>query len=232
MAVSLDRLIDFHAHILPGADHGSSSVSTTLAQLASASSHGIRRIVATPHFYPNLHNVESFIEKRDESLRLLSSAVSDDSPEIICAAEVLICNGIERLPGLEELFISGTRALLLELPFSDFQPEYCDSVDRLTGSGVDVVLAHADRYATSSIEQLLECGALIQLNADSLATVFKRKVLYDWMERGKVVAIGSDIHGADKRSYATFVRAFEKLPKKYSDKIIFESEKILNRIKN
>ena len=50
-------IVDFHAHVLPCADHGSSSVSTSLSQLSYAKGAGVKRIIATPHFYPHKHTL-------------------------------------------------------------------------------------------------------------------------------------------------------------------------------
>ena len=47
-----NKIIDFHAHILPGADHGSRDVKTTKAQLEMLAGAGVKAVVATPHFYP------------------------------------------------------------------------------------------------------------------------------------------------------------------------------------
>ena len=43
-------VVDFHTHILPGADHGSDSVETTLRQLEFARDAGVKRLIATSHF--------------------------------------------------------------------------------------------------------------------------------------------------------------------------------------
>ena len=223
-------IADFHSHVIPGADHGSSSTSESLAQLELASSYGIKRIVATSHFYPEYHSVASFLSARDAGYERLLQKMPDGAPEIRLGAEVLICNGIERLPELEKLFIHGTSTLLLELPFADFQQEYCDSVYTLVRNGVDVLLAHADRYDRNDIERLVDNGARIQLNADSLSGFFKKKHLYEWMERGIVVALGSDIHGSDKNAYKRFVTAIDKIGV-YAEYIKEESDKIWNNSK-
>ena len=204
-------IVDFHAHILPTADHGSDSVETTLFQLKSAIEHGIDRIIATPHFYPNGHTVESFLNRRSAAYKLLLPHLTSDLPEIRLGAEVLICEGIEHLPDLEKLFVYGTSSLLLELPFSSFREEYCDSVGELVARGVDVIIAHADRYPEENIERVIEAGARIQLNASSLSLVFSRKCIYDWLSRDLVVALGSDIHNKDKRAYPDFVRACSRI---------------------
>lgn len=204
-------ILDFHAHVLPTADHGSDSIETTLFQLESAGRCGVERIIATPHFYPNAHSVDSFLERRNQAYKLLEPHLNDSTPKIKLGAEVLICEEIENLPEIDKLFVEGTNTLLLELPFSKFQLGFIHSVKKLISRGINVVLAHADRYSPDGIEALVAKGAKIQLNADSLATIFKRKVLYDWMERGLVVALGSDIHGRDKRAYSNFMKAISKI---------------------
>ena len=57
-------IVDFHSHILPEADHGSSSVEESLEQLNLALKRCVTRIVATPHFYPNHDSPERFLRRR------------------------------------------------------------------------------------------------------------------------------------------------------------------------
>ena len=222
---NLIDLVDFHAHILPSADHGSDSLQTTKKQLDYAFTAGVKRVIATPHFYPTHHEVESFVERRNSSYRELLSANSE--VDVRLGAEVLICNSIDSLPGLEKLFIHGTNSLLLELPFSDFQSEYCDCVYNLTLKGIEVIVAHADRYSPVNIEKLIDVGAKLQLNADSFSGLFVKRHLYDWVNRELVVALGSDIHGNDKKAYKSFALAKSKL----GDALAFikkESDRIFN----
>ena len=75
-------LVDFHSHILPGADHGSDSIDTTLFQLNSAMACGIDRIIATPHFYPNIHTVEDFLTRRNASYEALMTHLNSNFPKI------------------------------------------------------------------------------------------------------------------------------------------------------
>lgn len=46
----IDLSLDYHAHILPGCDHGSSSVDMSLKQINMAKEAGVQTICATPHF--------------------------------------------------------------------------------------------------------------------------------------------------------------------------------------
>ena len=200
-------VVDFHTHVLPNADHGSDSLRTTLKQLEFAKQNGVTRILATPHFYPNSHTVESFLERRNEAYALIMENKTQDMPEIKLGAEVLICSGLENLPELPELFITGTNTLLLELPFADYREEYGDCVYSLTRSGVQVIMAHAERYPASHAEKMIENGALLQINAPSL---LKPKRVMNWLMRGVVAAVGSDIHGPNKKVYPAFSKGILK----------------------
>lgn len=201
-------VVDFHSHILPGADHGSSSVETSLKQLKLASDAGVTRIIATPHFYPHRHTLDKFLEKREECANALFSACDGTLPEVKIGAEVLLCEGLEKLPGLEKLCLSGTNYLLIELPFADFRHEYCDTVEKIQKSGLKVILAHVDRYAKENIEQMIDIGVeRLQVNADSLDKMFKPKHILEWAKRGYVIALGSDIHNDDAKAYKHFTKA-------------------------
>ena len=218
--------VDFHAHVLPGVDHGSDSMDTSLFQLRTARSCGVSRVIATPHFYPNEHSIDEFLECRDTAYDALAAAAADKSlyPDIRPGCEVLFCEGISRLPQLDRFCIRGTKTLLIELPFSDFSESYADDVRNLTSEGYEVVLAHADRYATRSIECMLSAGAKIQLNADSLTGLFLPKRIKPWLHGGSVVAIGSDIHMRDNSAYKRFTRALKRISE-FTD-IFVESDRI------
>ena len=203
--------VDFHSHILPYADHGSSSLEVSMAQLSLALEHGVKRIVLTPHYYPHRENPESFIARREKCYNKLLNNLGDASPDVRLGAEVLICDNIEEIPRLEDLCVRGTRVLLLELPFTDFSESYVDSVKYLISDGYDVVLAHADRYDPSNIDRLVALGAKIQLNADSLSSLFVKKHIKRWIDNGYVYAIGSDIHGKDVKAYKRFEKALSRI---------------------
>ncbi len=205
-------VVDFHTHILPGADHGSSSVATSLVQLSLAAHAGVDKIIATPHFYPHLHAIPDFQRRRAAAYQSLMAAIKKTPPAFIpptvrLGAEVLLCRGIENLSDFSDLCFYGTKTILLELPFNEFSLDFCDSVAVLRDRGYFVVLAHADRYAKKNIEEMIGVGAMLQLNACSLTGLFRRRQLFDWVDRELVVAIGTDIHGENAAAYRDFLRA-------------------------
>lgn len=223
-------LSDFHSHVLPGADHGSDSTDTSLAQLELARIHGVTRIVATPHFYPHRHMLADFLKRRENSYLRLSERITEEMPSIKLGAEVLACPGLERLDGLRELCLGNSEYLLLELPFSDFGEDYYTTVQKIIRAGYKVILAHVDRYSRESIEKMLDVGVtMLQLNATSLSGMFKKKHLFEWVRQGYVHAIGSDIHGADKSAYKCFDKAKRALGD-FLPKIAEKSDSIWNLI--
>ena len=208
---------DFHAHILPGADHGCDSVESAIGQLNLASKYMVSRIVATPHFYPQSFSVDEFINRREHSMRLLHDATkSISAPTVICGAEVLMCEHIEKMPGIERLCLGKSNILLLELPQNSYSFDLVRSVKSLISMDFDIVLAHADRYDKDSIDCLIDVGAKIQLNAPSLSSLFIKKHIIEWIEGGYVVCIGSDIHGTSCSHYRKFRSAADKISRRYS----------------
>ncbi len=210
------NICDFHTHLLPTADHGSSSIETSVCQLKLAEECGVSRIVATPHFYPHKDSVSSFLAKRDASYASLLPHIPE-SIELRIGAEVLFCGNLENIPDVEKLCIFDSNVMLLELPFAAFDINELSSVGALIDKGIEIIIAHAERYSTVLIDECLDYGATLQINATSLA-VDKR--IPGWLECGYISALGSDIHGRDKNAY----KCFKKAPKRIKSYI--------NEIKN
>ena len=64
-------LTDFHSHILPEVDDGSRSVRQSLEMLRLEGEQGIRRVVATPHFYARQDTPERFLRRRERAWNAL-----------------------------------------------------------------------------------------------------------------------------------------------------------------
>ena len=202
--------IDFHSHVLPGADHGSDSVETSLVQLKMAEAAGVGTIVATPHFYPHKHSVDGFLKRREVSYRNIADKYHGKI-NIILGAEVLLCDNINKLPFLEKLCISGTKTILIELPFTSFKQSYVDMVEALINDGYRVVLAHPERYEARDIESMISVGAVLQLNSTAFGKIFINKYVGSWLDRDLVYALGSDIHLLKKKYYKSFARAVKRI---------------------
>lgn len=209
----INLTLDYHAHVLPGCDHGSDGVETSRKQLAMAAAAGIRTICATPHFYPHKETVASFLQRRAESAQLLRESLTSDVPQLRLGAEVLICGGMERLDGLSRLCREETDELLLEMPFYQWPEPIWETLYRLLERrDIRIVLAHADRYPPENIERLIKDGVPLQLNAECLTKLLRRRRYLSWIESGAVQYLGSDIHmlGTGYRDFEKCRRMLEK----------------------
>lgn len=191
----IDDTLDYHAHILPGCDHGSDGIATSLQQIKIAKAAGIKNICATPHFYPHRESIESFLCRRQESFEKLCDCLKEDNPRIIPGAEVLLCEGMERLRDLDKLCLQGTNELLLELPFYRWTEQIWETLYQLHEiEEIEIIIAHADRYPQDDIERIIREGMSLQLNIACFRKLWQRKSYLSWIEKGKVIYVGSDIH--------------------------------------
>ena len=225
-------IIDFHSHILPGADHGSRRSAEAEIQLATINSNRVDIVVATPHFYPHMDNIEDFLESVDQAIARVSKFKDKYSSTQICVgAEILALEMIGKMPDIDRLCIRGTNCILLEMPSLGSWSNYLlESVEEIIDRGFTVILAHIDRYISrykKEIDRLLESGAVAQINADGLKPFFLRKKLMPYIESGKVYAIGSDLHGTHKKAYNAFCKASKRIGLTNYNKIMDNAAKLL-----
>lgn len=219
--------IDFHAHLLPAADHGSDGIETSRRQLRLACEAGIDCVVATPHFYPRREQIESFLPRRAASAEALQQEAA--FPRVLLGAEVQLCRNLHHVERLDELCVAGTRVLLLELPPDFSLRVYEQTLDALLYERkLTAVLAHIDRYDAQLIDFLLDWGFYGQLNASSFCHFFTRRRSLDWAKSRRVVALGSDIHGV-RTGYTEFVRAKKLLGADY-DALMQRTQALLSAV--
>ena len=207
-----NTLIDFHAHILPGMDHGCDDVAMSIEQLRMAADHNIEIVIATSHFYPHRENVGDFLRRRRMAREQLEAAREGRYPSIRLGAEVLICNNIDKMMGIEELCIENSRVLLIEMPFArKWESGLIETLVRLRDkNGLKVILAHGERYPIKELEKLLRSGFRTQVNVSSIKCFYTRYVVKKWIKQNYVAAFGSDIHGL-RNYYREYVGCMKKL---------------------
>ncbi len=194
-------MTDFHSHVLPGIDDGSSSVNESVDMLTLSKQQGVTQIVATPHFYASDENPDSFIKKRNNSYqKLITSADTSTLPKIILGAEVSYFEGISDCYCIDDLKIQGTPLLLVEMPVSKWS-------DRMLSELISVyekhslipLIAHIDRYINMLgdkriIDSLSGLPVLIQANAGFFINKRTTRYASSLLKKGKVHLLGSDSH--------------------------------------
>lgn len=199
-------ICDLHGHFLPGMDDGSRSVEESLKMMEASAEQGIRRMFATPHYYP-VESVEQFLDRRERSACALQAALAEkkgEHPRFCLGAEVAYRRGIGTAEGLERLCLGDSRYLLLELPFTSWDGSLFRDLSSLTNvRGLIPVIAHIERYmhlqSQENMDRLLEQDVLLQMNAAVFLSWRSRRTAKRLVQNGVVQLLGSDCHNMQTR---------------------------------
>lgn len=235
--VNKKKLVDFHAHILPGVDHGCADIETSLCMIEHAREIGITDIVATPHYYFHCDPIDDFLRRREEGYNLLTSTLASlgiDDIKITLAAEVsLEPDMINELSTreLRALSIAGTDYMLTEMPLFDtgWSNRIYDALCELESRHKIIpIIAHIERYAKNHSESLILQGYIAQVNADLYASgIFGRLQFSNLVKNDAVHLIGSDLHDPTERNYDNFKKLVTKLSPKMLDYFCDNASRIL-----
>lgn len=200
-------VVDFHSHVLPCIDDGSASIEESIAMLRMEAEQGIRRVVATPHFYPQTDSPERFLARRNAAEARLKDAMSgqENLPEIICGAEVYFFSGISDCEALPELAIGNKNCILIEMPMTTWKKKMYAELEAIQAKwGITPIIAHVDRYlgalSDHGIPQQLEkLPVLVQANASFFLRSGSRGKALRMLKRDQIQLLGSDCHSIKNR---------------------------------
>lgn len=227
-------VIDIHTHVLPHMDDGSKNTEMSLQMLRLMK---VDAVVATPHYYGRRESVDSFLERRDHSWQKLKEHVDGTLPEIRLGAEVAFGTRLLEEPKLDCLCISGTRTLLLEMPFSQWSEMELNVVSSLClERKYQVILAHLERFVdlqrnSDIMDQILRLPIYVQINAEAILPAFKRKRWVDMFRNGQAHLLGSDCHNlSNRKPNLELARSVlrKKLGQDLLDQIDLQGTKLLN----
>ena len=206
-------LIDMHSHILPGADHGSDSVETSLSQIRKAKEIWIELILATPHYYQHSDSIAGFLKRREHCYRALMKGLKENGIEmrIVKGAEVTLEVDLANDPDLPKLCIEGTNYILLEMPMNIKWTDWVyNAVYEISAKHrVRPLIAHIDRYDEKALKKLLEMDVRPQINAAAFCSIFQRRRALKWVYNGTAQFLCSDVHNAEAPQYDQFKKALE-----------------------
>ncbi len=217
-------MIDFHSHILPNMDDGSSSLDESIALLQMLSQQGSDMVFVTSHFYANHESVAEFLNRRQKAFEILKSQLPENMPEIRLGAEVRYYEGISRMEKLDSLCIEGTKLLLLEMSASHWSEYTVRELLTMAGTGgVLIVLAHIERYfdhqSKETWKRLADSGILMQVNASAIADRHSKRKTLSLIKKNMVHFIGSDCHNLSHRP-PKLKEAFEIIEKKFGSEYV------------
>lgn len=217
-------MIDFHSHILPNMDDGSSNSGQSLEMLHTCAKQNINTIVATPHFYRNKDSVTSFLRRRDAAYLRLKQKIDGENglPDILLGSEVKFFEGISRIDEINRLCIGESRCLLLEMPFEKWNWRTLNEVYYLLSTkNLAVIIAHVERYLPyknnkDNFYDLIEMGAVLQINTSNFRRFRTRKMALDLLKIGDCFVLGTDCHNMTDRK-PDFNKAFDVIAAKLGE---------------
>ena len=195
-------MIDFHSHILPNIDDGSTSMEESVKLIKEAAQAGFTGIISTSHYLQNYY--ESDEEERKGLLVELAEQVkmadvkssggigkeksSDDDtssfaeysrmPKLYLGNEIYITTEmVELLEERKASTINGTNYVLFELPMNSKPLFVKEVVYKLIENGYKPIIAHPERYSyvkedIEYVRDLKNMGALFQSNYGSVIGMY------------------------------------------------------------
>ena len=138
-------LVDIHCHILPGVDDGSPDMETSRAMIRDAYEQGVRYIIATPHYRPEMfepsmkkvirvyHELRDYAEEVGIGLRLGCEYYRNEQM-------------IRHLDKKLRPTMLGSRYVLTEFSTNDSFVTVRNYIYELLTKGYRPIVAHVERY--------------------------------------------------------------------------------------
>lgn len=231
MELNKDRgFIDLHTHILPAVDDGAQDLDDSLKLLQMAWDDGTTDVVLTPHYRGR------FRRNTPEMLRERFELLCKEAKQILPEMKLYLGNeaGIERDLGEKiaegrVLSLNDSNYVLLEFDYGCSRINLMDGVMAVISSGYTPVIAHAERYDVfrknkKLAEEVLQVGALIQLNAESVlgkCGFSEKRCCHRLLKNRMAHFIASDGHDQQERK-PELSECFRHVSKRYGEVYAWE----------
>lgn len=201
--------IDIHCHIMPGVDDGSPDMETSLEMLRIAQKNEITDIILTPHHKPMHHNVSpahnvAYTNKLQEA-----ASERGINIKLYSGNEIYYSDETQRdlLEG-KITTMAGSDYVLVEFHPTNPYKAIHNAAYEVQAAGFIPIIAHVERYQdmvekSSRVEELVDMGCLIQVNANSVMgryglgiKLFCKKILKNRL----VHFIATDAHDTKRRA--------------------------------
>ena len=217
--------VDLHTHILPGVDDGAQDMTEALELLRMAREDGTSQIVLTPHYRGRYRS------NTPQQLRQAFEELTAEAAKVFPELKLYLGNeaGIERELGDKVaegrvLSLNDSPYVLLEFDYSCSRTQILDGVMGIISSGYTPIIAHAERYDIfrknkKLADEVLQVGALIQLNADSIlgkGGFREKRCCHRLLKNRQAQFVASDGHDALQRQ-PVLGEAFRHVSKRYGE---------------
>lgn len=230
-------MIDFHTHILPNIDDGSTSMDETINLILEAKQVGFTGVISTSHY------IQGYYETNEAERKKILCDVEKNVNELnlYLASEIYITTEIAKLinDGSAST-INNTKYVLFELPMNSEPLFVKDVIYGLIGDGYKPIIAHPERYNyvqenIGYVEELASMGTLFQANYGSIVGVYgngAKRTIKQLLKRNLIDFLGTDVHRTNQ-IYPKIPKILKKLQKIVSESKLQEmttlnAQKVLN----
>lgn len=205
----MSEYFDIHSHILPSIDDGAINLDHSKKMLHMAYEHGIRHIIATPHFREGMFtsSKEEICLAFNEVSKLIESEGLDIT--LYLGSEIYYSHNIcSKLLTNEIHTMADSNYVLVEFNPGESYTYIRNALQDLIMNGYWPILAHFERYVNivnkeEHIDEVYKMGVCIQINASTITgpllskpTRLVRKLLkYDMVH-----FIATDTHNTKARA--------------------------------
>ncbi len=215
-------MIDFHSHIIPNIDDGSTSMKDTINMINEARQAGFTEIISTSHYIQKYYDLDCF--EREKILDIIKKKVSEKKEiniKLYLGSEIYFTPEIiELVKNKKASTINNTRYLLFELPMNTKPLFVKEMVYELMQNGYIPIIAHPERYSYVQeniryIEELAGMGVLFQSNYGSIIGMYgnsAKKTLKKLLKNNLISFLGSDVHRTGQ-IYPKIPKTLKKLRK-------------------
>jgi protein-tyrosine phosphatase len=199
--------LDFHSHLIPAVDDGSSCIEETIEILEYKKSIGYQFIYTSPHIMgEGFKNTKSGLTEHFESLQF-DERIRSLNLDLGIIAEYFLDEEFEKLLENDELLTFGNKHILIETSMNYDFPFVKNYIYKLIKKGYNPILAHPERYKyifseknyIDIYESYKDLGCEFQLNLFSLVGLYGEKiksVAEDLIKNNLYDYVSSDIHKA------------------------------------
>lgn len=199
-------MIDFHSHILPNIDDGSTCMEETVKLIKEAYRVGFTGIISTSHYIQGYYECDC--NERKKLLETINNQKEVESsftnyPALYLGSEIYITPEIiELIKDRKASTINNTRYVLFELPMNTKPLFAKETIYRLIENGYKPIIAHPERYSyvkenIEYVKELKNMGALFQSNYGSIIGMYgsgAKKTIKQLLKNDLISFMGSDVH--------------------------------------
>lgn len=229
----MNGLVDIHCHIIPYVDDGANNMEEAVKMLKMEYAEGVRTIIATPHFRfkmfetPRADVIKQFLILREEAKKI------GDGIDMYLGCE--FHSNMDMVKLLREKKIStmgGSRFVLTEFSGAADFTYIRERILSLVSAGYRPIIAHIERISClrkdlELIEELVELGAKVQVNTESITGSFMTKrFCKKLMQEDLLHFVGTDCHGTSYRvpkMQDAYKYVAKKFGREYADEIFINN---------